>query len=63
MGNSLALYMNKDLTRYNTKLFAEQVMPKLKDIHAGRDGRWWPKPMQATERADIAVFQPRLAAE
>jgi alkanesulfonate monooxygenase SsuD/methylene tetrahydromethanopterin reductase-like flavin-dependent oxidoreductase (luciferase family) len=55
--------MNKELTRYNTGLFAEQVMPKLKDVHAGWDDRWWPKPMHANERADIAAFQPRLAAE
>ena len=55
--------MSKDLTRYNTKLFAEQVMPKLKDIHSGHEDRWWPKPMHAGERADIAPFQPRLAAE
>ena len=53
--------MSKDLTRYNTKLFAEQVMPKLKDLHAAWDDRWWPKPMQATERAEIAAFQPRIA--
>ena len=37
--------MSKELTRYNTKLFAEQVMPKLKDMHAGWDDHWWPKPM------------------
>jgi len=55
--------MSKDLTRYNTKLFAEQVMPKLKDLHAGWDDRWWPNPMQTAERAEIAAFQPRLAAE
>lgn len=55
--------MNKVLTRYNTKLLAEQVMPKPKDIRAGRDDRWWPKPVQAARRADIAAFQPRLAAE
>ena len=55
--------MSKDLTRYNTRLFAEQVMPKLQDLHAGWDDRWWPKPMQASERADIAAFQPSLAAE
>jgi alkanesulfonate monooxygenase SsuD/methylene tetrahydromethanopterin reductase-like flavin-dependent oxidoreductase (luciferase family) len=55
--------MSKDLTHYNTKLFAERVMPKLKDIHAGWDDRWWPKPMRANERAEIAAFQPRLAAE
>ena len=54
--------MSKDLTRYNTKLFAEQVMPKLKDLHSEWDDRWWPKPMVAAERAEITV-QPRLAAE
>jgi alkanesulfonate monooxygenase SsuD/methylene tetrahydromethanopterin reductase-like flavin-dependent oxidoreductase (luciferase family) len=34
-------------TRYSTQLFAEQVMPKLRDVwpdHAG-DDRWWCKPM------------------
>jgi hypothetical protein len=55
--------MNKELTRYNTKLFAEQVMPKLRDIHAQWDDRWWPRPMAAGERAEIAAFQPSLAAE
>src|ERR1700722_5309937 len=55
--------MSKDLTRYNTRLFAEQVMPKLKDIQASWDVRWWPKPMQAAERAAVAPFQPHLAAE
>jgi hypothetical protein len=55
--------INMDLTRYNTKLFAEQVMPKLEDLHAGWDDRWRPKPIHAAERAEIAAFQPRLAAE
>ena len=55
--------MSKDLTRYNTKLFAEQVMPKLKDLHSGWDDRWWPKPMDASLRAAVPAFQPRLAAE
>jgi alkanesulfonate monooxygenase SsuD/methylene tetrahydromethanopterin reductase-like flavin-dependent oxidoreductase (luciferase family) len=55
--------MSKDLTRYNTKLFAEQVMPKLKDLHSGWEDRWWPKPMDASLRASVPAFQPRLAAE
>ena len=55
--------MSKDLTRYNTKLFAEKVMPQLKDLHAGWDDRWWPNPMHAAERADIAAFQSGIAAE
>ena len=37
--------MSKDLTRYNTKLFAEQVMPKLKGMFADWEDRWWPQPM------------------
>ncbi len=55
--------MSKDLTRYNTKLFAEQVMPKLKDLHAGWNDRWWPQPMEAAQRAEIPAFLPKLAAE
>ena len=39
--------MSKDLCRYNTKLFAEQVMPKLKDLFADWEDRWWPQPMAA----------------
>jgi alkanesulfonate monooxygenase SsuD/methylene tetrahydromethanopterin reductase-like flavin-dependent oxidoreductase (luciferase family) len=55
--------MNKDLTRYNTKLFAEQVMPKLKGHFAGWEDRWWPQPMAAAQRAEIPAFMPKLAAE
>ena len=55
--------MSKDLTRYNTKLFAEQVLPKLKDHFAQWEDRWWPQPMEAAQRADIPAFMPKLAAE
>ena len=55
--------MSKDLTRYNTKLFAEQVMPKLKGHFAGWEDRWWPQPMEAAQRAEIPAFMPKLAAE
>ena len=55
--------MSKDLTRYNTKLFAEQVLPKLKDHFAGWEDRWWPQPMEQAQRADIPAFMPKLAAE
>src|SRR5438552_1748631 len=37
--------MNKDLAKYNTRLFAEQVMPQLKDVFAEWEDRWWPRPM------------------
>jgi alkanesulfonate monooxygenase SsuD/methylene tetrahydromethanopterin reductase-like flavin-dependent oxidoreductase (luciferase family) len=55
--------MSKDLTRYNTKLFADQVMPKLKGHFPGWDDRWWPQPMAAAQRAEIPAFMPKLAAE
>ena len=53
--------MSKDLTRYNTKLFAEQVMPKLKDLHAGWTtiggrSRWRPR-----QRAEIPAYQPQAS--
>ena len=54
--------MNKDLTRYNTKLFAEKVMPTLKKFYAGWEHRWWPQPMQADERATLPAYQPGLRA-
>jgi alkanesulfonate monooxygenase SsuD/methylene tetrahydromethanopterin reductase-like flavin-dependent oxidoreductase (luciferase family) len=55
--------MNKDLTKYNTRLFAEKVMPKLKDVFPDWEDRWWPKPMARGERAAPAALAPRLAAE
>jgi alkanesulfonate monooxygenase SsuD/methylene tetrahydromethanopterin reductase-like flavin-dependent oxidoreductase (luciferase family) len=55
--------MSKDLTRYNTRMFAEHVMPKLRDIHAGWDDRWWPTPMTQDLRAAVPAFNPGLAAK
>ncbi|HJS83992.1 MAG TPA: LLM class flavin-dependent oxidoreductase, partial [Acetobacteraceae bacterium] len=55
--------MGKELCRYNTKLFADQVMPKVKDVFSEWEDRWWPHPMAAESRAEIPAFVPRLAAE
>jgi alkanesulfonate monooxygenase SsuD/methylene tetrahydromethanopterin reductase-like flavin-dependent oxidoreductase (luciferase family) len=55
--------MGKELCRYNTKLFAEQVMPKVKDVFSEWEDRWWPRPMAADSRAAIPAFVPQLAAE
>jgi alkanesulfonate monooxygenase SsuD/methylene tetrahydromethanopterin reductase-like flavin-dependent oxidoreductase (luciferase family) len=54
--------MNKDLTRYNTKLFAEKVMPTLKKFYAEWEHRWWPKPMDAALRANIPAYTPEMRA-
>ena len=55
--------MSKQLTQYNTKLFAEKVMPQLRDLFGEWEDRWWPKPMAAEERAAPTAFVPKLAAE
>jgi hypothetical protein len=58
--------MGKELTQYNTKLFAERVMPRLRPLFSGWEDRWWPKPIAASERAALPAFAPpppRLAAE
>ncbi|MCW5749480.1 MAG: hypothetical protein KIT36_25035, partial [Alphaproteobacteria bacterium] len=55
--------MSKQLTQANTRLFAEKVMPKVKDLFSEWEDRWWPKPMDRGQRAAVPAFQPRLAAE
>jgi len=56
--------MGKDLAQYNTRLFAEKVMPQLTDVFAEWEDRWWPQPMDAEARAPLTPFQPAaMAAE
>ena len=55
--------MNKELAKYNTKLFAEKVLPRLKHIHADWEDRWWPAPMAPDERAELPAFAAVHAAE
>jgi len=55
--------MGKELAKYNTKLFAEQVMPKLKGQFAEWEDRWWPQPMEQQLRAEVPAFMPKMAAE
>jgi len=35
--------MSPELTRYNTRLFAEKVMPKLTPLFSEWEDHWWPK--------------------
>ena len=55
--------MSKDLTKYNTRLFAEAVMPKVRDLFGEWEDRWWPKPMARDQRAAVPAFAPARAAE
>jgi hypothetical protein len=47
--------MNQRLTCYNTKLFAEQVQPRLVPPFAEWEHRWWPRPMDAAQRASVSA--------
>ena len=56
--------MGKELAAYNTKLFAEQVMPQLGGLFSEWEDRWWPQPMAPAERAEApAPFAAAMAAE
>ena len=56
--------MGKDLAKYNTKLFAEQVLPKLRPLFSEWEDKWWPEPMRQAERAAPAPFHAAaIAAE
>jgi hypothetical protein len=54
--------MSKDSTKYNTRMFAEQVMPKVKDLFGDWEDKWWPKPLAKGQRAAVPAFRPQLAA-
>ena len=54
--------MKKELAQYNTKLFAEKVMPRLKHVHSQWEDHWWPQPMAKAERAAPASFHPLAQA-
>ena len=51
--------LSTDVAKYNTRLFAEKVMPKLKPLFAEWENRWWPKPMDRCQRATLPAFVPR----
>jgi alkanesulfonate monooxygenase SsuD/methylene tetrahydromethanopterin reductase-like flavin-dependent oxidoreductase (luciferase family) len=56
--------MNRDLAGYNTRLFAERVMPQLRGLFDDRwEDRWWPKPLPKPARATPHPLQAREAAE
>jgi len=50
--------MNKELTRYNTDLFAKKVMPQLTGLFSEWENRWWPKPMEHRLRAEVPAYLP-----
>ena len=56
--------MDKQLAKYNSRLYAEQVMPQLQDVWSEWENHWWPTPMAAADRAaPDPVAYSSLAAE
>jgi len=55
--------LSSETTKYNTRLFAEKVMPRLKPLFADWQNRWWPQPLERRQRASLPAFMPRAAAE
>ena len=54
--------MGKELTKYNTQLFAEKVKPQLEPLFAEWEHKWWPKPMEGKARAAVPAFRPGAQA-
>jgi len=44
--------MSKEVTRYNTELFAKRVLPQIRGLFDDEwEDRWWPSPMPSQSRA------------
>lgn len=54
--------MSKELAKYNTRLFAEKLMPKLQPMFSEWEDKWWPKPMASGQRAALPAFAPGVQA-
>jgi hypothetical protein len=54
--------LSSELTKYNTRLFAEKVMPKLKGLFSEWENRWWPRPIEPRQRAALPAFLPQATA-
>lgn len=51
--------MGRQLTNYNTELFAKSVMPQLSGLFENEwENRWWPRPLPMEERATPRDVRP-----
>lgn len=56
--------MGRDLAAYNTRLFAEKVMPQLRGLFDDEwEDRWWPTPLPKAARAAPQPLATPEAAE
>ena len=42
--------MSHELAKYNTQLYAEQVLPQISGLFSEWENRWWPQPMAGADR-------------
>ena len=42
--------MSHELAKYNTQLYAEQVLPQISGLFSEWENRWWPEPMAGADR-------------
>ena len=55
--------LGKELAQYNTKLFAEKVMPRVRGLCSAWEDTWWPAPMAPSARvAPTPLYAPAIAA-
>jgi len=54
--------MPKEKVLYNTKLFAEKVMPKLRSLWSEYEDRWFIKPLPPEQRARVGDIREPAAA-
>jgi alkanesulfonate monooxygenase SsuD/methylene tetrahydromethanopterin reductase-like flavin-dependent oxidoreductase (luciferase family) len=52
-----------ETVKYNTRLFAEKVIPKLRPLFSEWENRWWPKPLARRQRAALSAHARAAAAE
>jgi alkanesulfonate monooxygenase SsuD/methylene tetrahydromethanopterin reductase-like flavin-dependent oxidoreductase (luciferase family) len=51
--------MNRELTLYNTRLFAERVAPQLRELFDDEwEDRWWPRPLPPERRVAARPLDP-----
>jgi alkanesulfonate monooxygenase SsuD/methylene tetrahydromethanopterin reductase-like flavin-dependent oxidoreductase (luciferase family) len=51
-----------EIVKYNTRLFAEKVIPKLRSLFSEWENRWWPKPLERRQRATASTFMSAVGA-
>ncbi len=67
MGNSIALYNPPTRVAEEFAMIdcisGGRLLPKLRPLFSEWEDKWWPQPMETSQRAAVPAFLPKLAAE